>query len=345
MAVYLNGIGAIAPVPSFEAPGTIGAQAPKGDRLACIEPNYAAYIDPRLSRRMSRIVKMGITAAKQALQDAGLGAEQGLDGVIAGTGWGCLEDTLDFLQKLVVNKEEMLSPTAFIHSTHNTIAGQIAYQLKCRGYNSTYAHRNISFESALLDAFLQLEEQTAATLLVGGVDELTDTSFDILSRLGAYKAPANSPAEGLYSEAANGAWAGEGATFFAVSNVQGPSTYAQLRTVRTVSFSTPADAALAAQWALQAQGLAQADLLLSGYNGDFENDAACRAFEAALGHTGEVQRFKHLCGEYPTSSAFALALAASQLKHKAGQAGVPTSILIYNRAQQDHQSIYLLTAC
>lgn len=353
MALFINGIGSISPAPAFAEFTTATLAARTGNRLHCLEPNYADYLDARASRRMSRIVKMGLVTALQALRDAG---QSTTDGVIAGTGWGCLEDTVTFLQKMVTNQEEMLSPTSFIHSTHNTIAGQIAYQLKCRGYNNTYVHRNISFESTLIDATLLLLENPNATLLVGGIDELTDTSFDILTRLKTFKEPAEARAETedetgadqLYRAGTPGTWAGEGSTFFAISCQHRPNSYAQLLAVRTVSFGTPAEAAAAARAMLDAHGYAQVDLLLSGDNGDFANDEACREFLADFGHEGPIEKFKHLCGEYPTASAFALGLAATRL---AGRTPAPApkisprSILIYNRFQQAHQSLLLLAAC
>lgn len=352
MALFIHGIGAISPAPAF---GALTAMAPvarrAGNRLHALEPNYADYLDARVSRRMSRVVKMGTVAALQALHDAGLTAT---DGVIAGTGWGCLEDTVAFLQKMVTNQEELLSPTSFIHSTHNTIASQVAYQLKCRGYNNTYVHRNISFESALLDATLLLLENPDAHLLIGGIDELTDTSFDILTRLKTFKEPVEHESESdtlgdeLYAAGTPGTWAGEGSTFFAVSGRHRPDTYAQLLAVRTVSFSTAAEAAAIARTLLAAHGYAQVDLLLSGDNGDATNDIACHHFMAAFGHQGPVGKFKHWCGEYPTASAFALGLAAAQLAGRIPVlegAAPPRSILIYNRFQQAHQSLMLLAAC
>lgn len=153
MALFIHGIGAISPAPAFAALTAAAPVARAGNRLHALEPDYADYLDGRMSRRMSRFVKMDVVTALQALRDAGLSTT---DGVIAGTGWGCPEATVTFLQKMVTNQEEMLSPPPFIHSTHNTIASQIAYQLKCRGYNNTYVHRNISFESTLIHATLLL---------------------------------------------------------------------------------------------------------------------------------------------------------------------------------------------
>ena len=94
---------------------------------------------------------------------------------------------------------------------------------------------------------------------------------------------------------------------------------------------------------LHGQELEHVDMLLAGHNGDEENDAACRHFETDFGHSGAVSKFKHLCGEYPTASAFALGLGTSLLS--ASIADAPRTILIYNRFQQAHQSLLLLSAC
>ncbi|MAZ72488.1 MAG: 3-oxoacyl-ACP synthase, partial [Flavobacteriaceae bacterium] len=89
-----------------------------------------------------------------------------------GSGMGCMQDTEKFLNALLENKEAFLTPTAFIQSTHNTVGGQIALGLQCKAYNNTYVHGSLSLESALLDAQLTLQEGSAKTVLVGGVDEL-----------------------------------------------------------------------------------------------------------------------------------------------------------------------------
>lgn len=198
--VYIRSIGNISP----------GAQGP-GNRLKAIEPDYAKYIDAKLIRRMSRIIKMGVAAAMDCLDAAAEAASTAdeatgaaapgkrlvPDAIVTGTAYGCLEDTVTFLRRMVENKEELLTPTAFIQSTHNTVGAQIALMLQCHAYNNTFVHRGFSFESAVLDAQMLLEEGQATNVLVGGVDEITDTSHQILERFGLFK----------------GAMDGEGAVF------------------------------------------------------------------------------------------------------------------------------------
>src|SRR6478736_199948 len=89
--------------------------------------------------------------------------------------------------KMIEQNEQLLTPTAFIQSTHNTIGAQIALLLGCNGYNNAFVHRGFSFESALLDAALLIRENEADNILVGAIDELTDRSFEILQRFGLYK--------------------------------------------------------------------------------------------------------------------------------------------------------------
>ncbi len=114
---------------------------------------------------------------------------------------------------MVEQKEQLLTPTAFIQSTHNTIGAQIALLLGCNGYNNAFVHRGFSFESALLDACLLIKENEAHNVLVGAIDEITDNSFAILERFGLYKRKPLSNFD-LYKTDSKGTNAGEGRVIF-----------------------------------------------------------------------------------------------------------------------------------
>src|ERR1700748_2293846 len=133
---------------------------------------------------MSHIIKMGVATAKDCLNRSGVEMP---GAIITGTAFGCMEDTVTFLTRIVEMGEEMLPPTAFIQSTHNTVAAQIALMLQCHAYNNTFVHKGMSFESALLDVTMLLNEHEADNILVGGTEEMVDTSFTVLTRLGLYK--------------------------------------------------------------------------------------------------------------------------------------------------------------
>lgn len=211
MKLYIQATGNISPQRTFGHRFFLSeAVEYMGNRLTCIEPDYKIFIDVKQIRRMSRIIKMGVAAAMECLQEAGV---ESPDAIITGTAYGCLDDTGIFLSKMIEQNEELLAPTAFIQSTHNTIGAQIALMLHCKGYNNVFVHRGFSFESALLDAMLLLKEQEANNVLVGAVDEITDISHAILSRFGLYKRGMVSNFN-LFSGSGKGTIAGEGAAFF-----------------------------------------------------------------------------------------------------------------------------------
>jgi len=345
--MYIRAVGNISPQASFsellKEPVVYAS-----NRLTCIEPDYSKILDPKLIRRMSHIIKMGVAAASECLKEAGV---DNPGAIITGTAYGCLADTESFLTKMVENKEELLTPTAFIQSTHNTVGAQIALMLKCHNYNNTFVHRGFSFENSLLDAISLIQDGEASNALVGGVDEITDTSHAILSRFGLYRNDPVSSSDILASKS-RGTIGGEGAAFFLLSDQPSDKDYAELIAVRT--FYKPANTNEIKRNILsfleeQSFNIDDVDIVLYGRNGDSKNDSVYDELDQALFANKTAINYKHLCGEYPTSSAFALWLASNSLK--TGQvpgAAIdkrPESILIYNHYQQIHHSLYLLSAC
>jgi hypothetical protein len=145
-----------------------------------VQPDYKEYVSPAALRRMSSVLKMGAAAGKSCLQQAGL---ENADAITVGTGLGCVRDTLKFLSAVYQDGEGGLSPTAFIQSTHNSIAGQLALMLGNHGYNMTHVQGALSLGYALSDAELLIGEGDAQTVLVGAVDEKTDELVALLSKL------------------------------------------------------------------------------------------------------------------------------------------------------------------
>jgi len=342
MELYIRAVSALSPQktfglsPSNEALSFLADPViAAGNRMTCIEPDYSGRVDPALIRRMSRIIKMGVATAGECLKEAGL---ENPDAIITGTAYGCLADTILFLTRIIEGQEEMLPPTAFIQSTHNTVGGQIALMLKCHGYNNTFVHRGFSFESALLDAMLLLKEKEATHVLAGGIDEITDTSHAILSRFGLYK---RLPA-------------GEGAAFFLLSSAPGAGAYAKLDGLAT--FYKPKDGEeigrhIDSFLTRHSTGIRDIDLVLTGNNAYSKDDAMYQQVERSVFSACVSIPYKHLCGEYPTSASFALWLAAQIVRsgHLPSAQG-PVSdrvkkILIYNQYLGIHHSLILLSAC
>ena len=352
MKIYIRSTGNISPQKTFaQSDFLTDAVTHFGNRLNCIEPDYKTLIDVKLIRRMSRIIKLGVAAANACLQDAG---EAAPDAIVTGTAYGCLEDTGIFLTKMVEQNEELLAPTAFIQSTHNTVGAQIALMLHCNGYNNVFVHRNFSFESALLDGIMLLNEQAANNVLVGGVDEITDISHVILSRFGLYKRlPINNV--NLFAQKSKGTIAGEGAAFFLLTNKTDENNYAALNGLTT--FYKPAnitetfnqiDAFLHSHSILPND----IDLIITGKNGNEKEDKVYEELAQTIFKNIDSINYKHLCGEYPTSISFAMWVAANIIKlqkvpivlgYSGNKEKIIKKILIYNHFQNTHHSLVLLS--
>jgi hypothetical protein len=149
--------------------------------VRAIDPDYKQFFTPNEARRLGKILKRALLVSRHAMTESGVASP---DAIITGTGLGCIENTEIFLNKLVREGEEMLNPTHFMQSTHNTIGSLIAIDAKCNAYNTTYAHKGISFECALQDAFIQLEINKIKNALVGAHDEMTPDYFTLLKKAG-----------------------------------------------------------------------------------------------------------------------------------------------------------------
>ena len=350
---FINGIGLISPQKTAETKDFLSEVVEyNADFLKCIEPVYRNYIDPIQSRRMSRLIKMGIASAKLCLADAGCTMP---GAIITGTGLGSVDDTEKILGD-ITKEEKFLNPTPFIQSTYNTISSQVAIQLKCQNYNSTYVHRTFSFESGLIDGLMQLEEQMAESVLVGAIDEMTFNHLQITRRIGQWKTEPVNNLE-LLKSTTPGALAGEGAAFILVDVKKSDSTYAKLQDVRTcinIHNSFNAEHFLADFLTQNKLHVSDIDLVILGLNGDINYDSIYLDF-ATRYFPGTIRAwYKHLCGEYHTATGFGVWAAANILKHQVLpdilnlDERKPTklrNILIYNQYRNTNHSFILLSAC
>ena len=321
--------------------------------LHAIEPSYKEFLNPTMARRMARLVKMSIAAAVTCLKDAGITQP---DAIITGTALGCLEDTEKFLLAIIENKEQFLTPTSFIQSTHNTIGAQIALQLKCLNYNFTYVHKGFSFESAVLDAMMLLSEKEGKNILIGGHDEMTEKYYRVCDRIGYWKKEPVSTMQLIHSKT-SGSIAGEGASFFVLSSEKDPRNYAKLLGVKTLfnpknhTIIENKITALLHQNNLQAKDI---DVVIYGINGDNRFDPVYYNLLNGYFKDSTAAYFKHLSGEYQTVTGFALWAAATMLKTQslpqAMTIGSPKfktikNILIYNTFLESNHSVFLLSQC
>ena len=130
---------------------------------------------------MGKIMKSSLLSSLKALEQAGL---EKPDAIITATSLGCFEFSENLLRQLTDEGEQMLSPTWFMQSTHNTIGSNIAIRTQCHGYNVTYTQGSQSLEWALRDARLLLASGKVKSVLVGLHEESTPLLRALLARLG-----------------------------------------------------------------------------------------------------------------------------------------------------------------
>lgn len=328
--LYIHQTSCISPQKDLGSP-----EGPSANLLKAVEPKYEG-IPGNVLRRMSKSVRMGVGAALPLLRHSP-------DGILIGTGYGGMEDSVRFLNQIVAQEEGMLTPGAFVQSTANAIASQLGLLHHNRGYNITFVNRGLSFESALLDAWMLVREQPGRSWLVGGVDEICDHNYRFELAEGWYKQE-DRTGKDLYTPQSPGTIAGEGAAVFLL-NDRRAGALAGIRKIVVLGGGEEVDLRSAIMGLLDGR---TPDLLLSGENGDSRALKWYQLAESAVGPESGIVRFKHLSGESPTASAFALWLAcnlpADLPAHlvKRPPASAPRLILYYNNYKLTQHSLILL---
>lgn len=254
--------------------------------VRAIEPDSKEFIMPSEARRMSKILRRTICTSITALNQSGIKEP---DAIITGTGMGCMENSEKFLIDLSKFGESCLKPTLFMQSTHNTISSLIAIVLKNHGYNNTYSHKGISFESALFDAWLQMKSGAIRTALVGSHDEVTPFTALVLEK--------THPCFGFISE-----------TSVATVLSSRVDTAVPLCEIEKVElFYKPSIKEIA-----QACELNDNCIMMLGVNGNQENDEPYGQLMAEIGSRTPVLMYKQLFGDNFSASAIGV-YAASKI--------------------------------
>lgn len=336
--VYILSASAISPQYSFEAGRFLDPPVYTADgQLFITDADYTRYIDPVAIRRMSRLLKMSISTGIQCLRDAGI---EKPDAIVTGTGRGSMNDTERFLTDMIALKEEALNPTYFIQSTYNSTNGWLAMKTQCTGYNQTYVHRGASFELALLDAQMLLQEGTAQYALTGCFDELTKDYFFVKNKIDYWKKELPGSLDLIHNSHTPGTIAGEGAAFFLLSSKKEQAA-AVLQSLTILNDPDPVTLSEQVTGMLDGCGLnfADIDVVLTGMNGDNRQQYIYESILPALSPDTTVAVFKHLCGEYDTATGFGLWLATRMLAtqeipeliiHRKGVSGKIKHILLLN---------------
>lgn len=333
---YINGIGCVSAQKTFEGDFASDFETNESVTIHPIQtPPYKDYFSPIAARRMAKGVKNGIVASAIAMKEANLEMP---DAIITGTGMGCIEDSDKFLKAIIDNNEEFLTPTSFIQSTHNTVGSQIALGLQCKAYNFTYVNAAVSFESALVDAKLQIEDSEANSILIGGVDEMNEYTASLFKLAGFLKKDMEDSFPILHSKT-KGTVFGEGATFFVLENKKTPSTYAEVIDLEMINEIAVGEVQEKIEAFLKNNSLTvlDIDLLITGINGDVDYQDYYNVLTEGKFAAIPQAYYKHLSGEYNTASAFGLYVGANILRSQQ----IPQILKANDLAKSQYKNILL----
>lgn len=277
-----------------------------------IDPDYKEFIPPMQLRRMGKSMRMAVYASQKAIEKAG---NPQIDAVITGTGEGCLRDSEKFVEALWENDGGMLNPTPFIQSTHNMAAATVALALGCKGYNMTYTNNSNSFESALLDGILYLNENPQHQILIGGLDEISEQTLKFWDLAGYTnqedpKIPIDLKAKSI------GETISEGTGFFVASLARKENVLGAVSAVKA-QFDVEDPKEFILDFLRENKiSISDLDAIILGNNGDSRYDGIYLELSDSVFKEIPQLVYKNVLGEFDTVRSISVETALKILKHQ-----------------------------
>ncbi len=276
--------------------------------VRALDPVFRNYISGSEVRRMGSVMKRALVTSLKVLSDAGV---EHPDAIITGTCFGCMEYTNRFLNDMIENGEQTLSPTFFMQSTHNTVGSTLGIYTKTHGYNATYSHGGTSFELAVLDAWMQMQLGKIRTALVGGHDEMIESFYTLFQKTSYVGIPGMVPC-------------GEVSVSMLLATEKSDNALCELAGISICHRPAISVLKQKIEKMLAEAGLSLREVgaVMTGINGNEKNDAVYYAMIDQLFKDKLIMHYKHLFGENFTAPAFSL-YAAAHCLHQ----GVVPSVL------------------
>lgn len=227
-----EGQSGIKPVSLFD---TGMARAKLGAEVPDFHPE--TILGPKGLRLLDRVTKLGLCAAKMALDDSGFAITDetaGDIGIVLGTTYGSMASRMDYYLEAIQQGPRSVNPAMFPNTIANSPASQIAIRFGIRGFNTTISTGFTSAIEAALHADRFIRGNRIRAVLVGGVEELSQVAYLAFDRTGALSSQTGASQElcAPYDERRNGMVLGEGAAMLLLEDLEsaqrrGASIYAE----------------------------------------------------------------------------------------------------------------------
>lgn len=312
-ALLRGGASAAAEVDRFD---TVGLSAHTAALVREFKPRE--FIPLMKMRRMNTLSRLGVSAAKLAIEDCGAQPAENT-GVAIGTAFGPVQTSVEYMQEYVAKGAALAPPQLFAESVANAPGSHIAIEWNLRGFNITITQRESSALAAAMYAATQMAKGTVDGALIGGVDEVNEMLFSVLDRIGAL-----AHAEGGVYEASrpfaperNGFILGEGGAML-VAGVGTRAPYGWLAgfgigrdtTAPVSDWGTDESRVIAAMHAaMEDAGVATVEAIFASANGSRRGDALEERALAQAFASVPVVTTKQIFGEYAAGGALQLVAA------------------------------------
>jgi 3-oxoacyl-[acyl-carrier-protein] synthase II len=316
-----------APIGTFTVPAI--SEAATAKVYACGGFGAEELIEPAKRRRLSRLQQMTLVAARRSLDErvAARVLPERICAII-GTGLGALTDTAAFVENLILKDERAPRPASFTSSVHNSLASQVAIELKLAGLNSTPVQRDISFETALWQGATELKAGRAELALVGAADELNQYQLAAGMRWGWWN-EASREIRPFANELAGHAQPlpGEGGAVFTLGRAAGAVNPLAFVSAIRIGHRNADGAGVEADWiceTLARDGIepCEVDVLLAGADGVRATDelyqCVAAEFSRRAGREVACRGYKQCCGGHHSASAFGFFTAIGTVRGEFG---------------------------
>lgn len=350
MGVYIRGIGCISPQKKDFIENKFNDIVTYNlTQLKCIEPK--TYFYKNKAKLIGRTVNLGVFASRCAMNDAGVKMPDAFIYVVSNA---LLENSNYILQYAFDEFIELDKSTGFILSSHLPHYTQVLAFLREHNGAYNYLHKGLCFESGLLDAFMFLQTSKNENVLIGDLGLKNNLAFNIEKKLGL-ETNEKIVNLSLFDEKRAKTITGEAINFFVLSSKK-ENAYAKIEAT-SILFNPyeryHLESKIQNLFKQQHFDYKDIDVVLIGKNGIAKSDWIYDYIIDCYFSKAGIAVYKHLCGEYFTSSAFALTVAAGILKHqvqpevlflKKAKTSKINRILIINHYKKVNFSFIILSA-
>ncbi len=288
------------------------------------------FLGPKGLRTLDRCIKLVLSAAKLALDDARIEVteENSLRiGVAIGTALASVKSVCDFDRDALVDGVRYVNPALFPNTVINSAASQVSIRFNIKGFNSTISTGFSCGLDSVNYAVDLLKLGRCETVLTGAVEELSAQTF-----FGFYKAGclAGCNGSGLelscpFDKRRNGIILGEGSCVLAVEDLESAlqrkaHIYAQILGSGTCFDKDLKGVARTMRLALEDAHIPESDIdyICCAANSTVDIDLAeTEAIKEVFGSRADkipVSSIKSMIGEsYAASGAFQLAAAVAAI--------------------------------